>query len=532
MNDDVRRLLRWLVRAQPPRGALWRALLGATVASATNVGLLVGAVALLVVSATRPGLAAVLGVLIVIELLAFLRSPLRFAERLSSHRLGFEAVTRWRRWLVATIGRWTYTTWRSYAAGDLLERSLRDTDELQDLWLRCVIPIVGTLATLVLGDVVIAILPSHGGRWSTFAIALALLQLLGLAGLASNVGALIRAERALRAVRALYQSTLVELSAVTPELVLLGRGAYASDRCEHVREALGRAERTLRRQRRATIAVGPVVVVAALAVLVARHPSTSPTWTVVATLLALSSFEALGAVRGALDTAVSVSAAAERLEHLDSAVAQPDQAWPHDTTVRITNLTLVEDGVTLLDDASLTVLPGRRVAITGPSGTGKSTLLRVAAALDRPATGTVSIGGVDVSHIEETVLRQHLIYVPSEPGLTRGFALDVVQLGRTTSRDVHADLASLGLHAERTTKWSELSRGERARVAVARALVTSPSIFLFDEPTSGLGRDETEAVLALVASTGASVLIATHDPLVMAWCDEVVELAHAQLRAI
>ena len=80
--------------------ALARALVAGFVATATNVALLVGAVALLVESATRPGLRAVAVVLIVIELFAFLRSPLRFSERLAAHRLGYAAVTRWRRWLV------------------------------------------------------------------------------------------------------------------------------------------------------------------------------------------------------------------------------------------------------------------------------------------------------------------------------------------------------------------------------------------------------------------------------------------------
>ena len=150
MRSDARRLLRWLRRAQPPRGTLLRALIAGVVASVVNVALLVGAVALLVESAARPGLRTVLGALIVIELFAFLRSPLRFTERLSAHRLGFVAVSRWRRWLVLTVGAFTFTRWRSFAAGDLLERSLRDTDELQDLWLRCVIPLAtsGTVMAL------------------------------------------------------------------------------------------------------------------------------------------------------------------------------------------------------------------------------------------------------------------------------------------------------------------------------------------------------------------------------------------------
>ena len=162
MRNELERLARWLKRARPSRGALIRALLSNLIASITNVGLLVGAVGLLVESSHRPGLRAVGGALIVIELLAFLRSPIRFNERLSSHHLGFQAVSQWRRWLVRTVGTWNYSRWRSYATGDLLERSLHDTDELQDLWLRFFIPLSGALSTAVIADVTIGFLPPHG----------------------------------------------------------------------------------------------------------------------------------------------------------------------------------------------------------------------------------------------------------------------------------------------------------------------------------------------------------------------------------
>jgi ATP-binding cassette, subfamily C, bacterial CydC len=531
MSDDIRRLLRWIRRAQPPLAPLFGALLGSLVATATNVGLFVGALALLVDSATRPGLRAVAGVLIVIELLAFLRSPIRFVERLSSHRLGFAAVTRWRRWLVATIGQWNYSKWRTYASGDLLERALRDTDELQDLWLRCVIPSFGVLATLFASDLLIGLLPPHG-QWWPFAGVVFLLQVLGLAGLLANVGPLIRADRALRIARGDYQAMLVELSAVTPELTLLGRDHVAEQRSLGARETLGRCEGLLLRQRRASSLIGLVVTVAAIVVLRAHHPATSSVWLVVITFLSLSTFDALSVVRGALDTAVAISAASERLEGLETRLVFGDVAWPSDTTLRVRHLSLQEDDGSLLDDGSFVLRAGGRLAITGPSGSGKSTLLRCLARLDAPTGGQIHIGDTPLEDIDETQLRQRLIYVPSEPGLTRGFAQDVLHLGRSPSRDARGDLARLGLNAERDTKWEELSRGERERIAVVRAMVTDPVILLLDEPTSGLGQDETRAVLDLLGEMGASVIVATHDPLVMAWCNFGFELADAKLRVV
>jgi putative ABC transport system ATP-binding protein len=186
----------------------------------------------------------------------------------------------------------------------------------------------------------------------------------------------------------------------------------------------------------------------------------------------------------------------------------------------------------LVEDGSLDLAPGQRLAITGPSGSGKSTLLRVLGALDAVESGTISIGHTPLEEIDEPQLRRRLVYVPSEPGLTRGFARDVVHLGRVGTRDFQADLAALGLHVEASTKWDELSRGERQRVAIVRALVTSPEIFLLDEPTSGLGADETRAALALLAATGASVMVATHDAQVIAWCHQVLELRDGRLRSL
>ena len=528
MNADARRLLRWVRRAQPPRAALLRALLGGIVATATSVGLLVGAVALLVVSSTRPGLSAVAGILIIIELLAFARSPIRFAERLSAHRLGFSAVTRWRHWLVATIGRWNFAKWRTYAAGDLLERSLRDTDELQDLWLRCVIPVTAAAVTAALGDLIISILPPHG-EWLAYAGLLALLQVFGFIGILSNFGSLIEADRTLRTVRGSYVATLVELSSVTPELTLLGRLDFVQKRSDEAHDALARAERHLRRRRRASSGVAVAVTAAAVAVLVLHHPTTSSVWTVVVALVALSTFEALSTVRAALDTAIAVSGAAERLEALEVPESERYANWPADSALQCSKVSLSEDGRILLADVSFALRAGQRLALTGESGAGKSTLLRALAGLEPVDSGVVRIGDIALSDIAEEDLRRHLAYVPAEPGLFRGFARDVVALGRSGDRNATSDLSALGIDVENATRWEDLSRGEGARIAVVRALVTSPEILLLDEPTSGLGREETEALLALIETTGASVVVATHDPVVMSWCDQVLELRESDL---
>ncbi|MGH3733353.1 MAG: ATP-binding cassette domain-containing protein [Acidimicrobiales bacterium] len=526
MSEDLARLRRWLRRAQPPRTELLRALVAGFIAAATNVALLVGAVALLVDSATRPGLRAVGVALVVIELFAFLRSPLRFTERLAAHRLGFRAVSRWRRWLVLVVGQLNYSQWRAYASGDLLERALSDTDELQDLWLRFVIPFVDVVAVMILGDIVVALLPPHG-HWWVYAVNLAVLQLLGVVGLCALARGALASDRALRHARGAYRAQLVELSAATPELALLGRRDLAERRAALAARQLTLAETAVTRRRRLTGALVGAVSVLALAAL-ASHPVSSGVWIVVAGVIGLSTFDALTTIRLALRAAVEVNGGGERLEALAAAPRAGTAAWVG-ATLQLDHVSIEEDGRTLVTDASVVIEVGTRVAIMGESGVGKSTLLRALAKLDDVRGGTVTLGGVALSELREDELRRHVAYVASEPGLTRGFAHDVVRLGRDGTRDPYLDLAALGVVAELATRFEDLSRGERVRVALARALVSSPDLLLLDEPTAGLGRNETRDALSFLAASGATVVVATHDADVIAWCDRVLELREGQL---
>ena len=224
-----------------------------------------------------------------------------------------------------------------------------------------------------------------------------------------------------------------------------------------------------------------------------------------------------------------MSGGGERLDALSSTERPGVTSWPADTTLRLEGVTLREDGRDLVRDATWSIAPGSHVALVGESGAGKSTLLRAMAALDATTSGTITVGSVPLTDLDEDEMRRHVAYVVSEPGLTRGFALDVVNLGRSGPTNPHDLLAALGLASEPTTRFDELSRGERSRVALARALVTRPNIYLLDEPSAGLGLEETRRLLDLLDRQNATIVVATHDETIMAWSDEVVELRGSRL---
>ncbi len=199
----------------------------------------------------------------------------------------------------------------------------------------------------------------------------------------------------------------------------------------------------------------------------------------------------------------------------------------------------------VLDDVSLSVPRGSRLAVTGRSGAGKSTLLNLLGAMETADAGRVSVHGVDLGQLNERgrtlFRRRHIGFVFQFfnliPTLTvaENLTLPLELLGRARgSREAAGQLLErLGLSDRMESFPDRLSGGEQQRVAIARALIHEPDLVLADEPTGNLDADSGEAVISLLhelcAGPDRTLVLVTHSPELAAGMDRVMHLHSGQL---
>jgi putative ABC transport system ATP-binding protein len=201
--------------------------------------------------------------------------------------------------------------------------------------------------------------------------------------------------------------------------------------------------------------------------------------------------------------------------------------------------------VRAVDGVSLRVEPGEMVALYGPSGSGKTTLLLMIATLLAPTSGTVLIGGRDISSLSEReasrfrltelgFIRQNFDLLPGVSAIDNA-VLKLLKTHRWSAaqREVAPLLERLGLGERLRHRAETLSMGERQRVMIARALSTEPSLLLADEPTGSLdtqrGREVLELLRGLCHERGVAVVLVSHDPMAAEYADRALALRDGRL---
>lgn len=214
-----------------------------------------------------------------------------------------------------------------------------------------------------------------------------------------------------------------------------------------------------------------------------------------------------------------------------------------DMAIRASNVTLTlgadDAPVSILRGVDLEVPYGISIALLGPSGSGKSSLMAVLAGLERASGGTVMVDGLDFTKLDEDelararrgrigIVLQAFHLLPTMTALENvAVPMELAGIDDPFGRAAK-ELEAVGLGHRLTHYPSQLSGGEQQRVAIARAMAAAPSIIFADEPTGNLDGSTGSSIIDLLfeqrAALGATLLIITHDPALAARCDRIVTM--------
>jgi ATP-binding cassette subfamily C protein CydC len=487
-----------------------------------------------------------------VRFFALSRTASRWAERVSTHEATFRLIGAMRVWLYQALCRLSPAQTGSLHGADLLSRLTRDIDALDNLYQRLLLPsIAAWLSLLLLAAVFAWQAPALLAPWGAF-VAFALIA---VPWLAWRIGGKLSPDL----VAAQFELRRELLDAVDGiEDYALHAPAWQAQRQRVLQLDAVRVALQLRQQRRGAalrglllLSVG-IVLWAVIGVLAALPSGAGPDgpWLAVILMLILASLEIVQNLPQAWLELPGTVASARRLQAIADMTPAPAYAergpQPADAALQLDGLGFWHSPEhRLLDDVSLVIPPGTHLALLGPSGEGKSSLLDLLARLRDPREGAIRLGGVALPELDETTLRRHVACAPQEVWLFTASLADNLRLANPQADDaaLWAVLDLVGLR-ETVAAWPDglatwvdeqgasLSGGQRRRLGVARALLREAPVTLFDEATEGLDPAAEQALLARVRQhlRGRTLIWVSHRPTGLAEFDQVLLLEGGKLR--
>ncbi|GGL24837.1 thiol reductant ABC exporter subunit CydC [Planomonospora parontospora subsp. antibiotica] len=528
---------------------------------------LIGSAAWLITrAAEQPPLAALSVAIVGVRAFATSKGVLRYGERLTGHDVALRAQATTRERLYRAL---VPAGPPSQKGADLLSRMVDDTDAVQDLLVRGLLPAVAALATGVAAVVL--------GLFLLPAAALVLTAGLLVAGvvLPAGVAAATRRRAALIApARAELAARVADLLHGAADLAAYGAGDRALAASAGADARLAALERAQARTGAVATCLGVLAqgLTVAGVVLVAQGAGAGPVATAVLALTSLVAFEPLLPMITAAERMTGVAAALRRLREVRAtppAVAEPARpaAVPGGPlTVEVEDLVVrhAADRAPALNGVGLTLTPGKRVAVVGPSGAGKSTLLAALMRLVEPESGVIRLSGsgadgrsgpgggdasgtgtgeaVDLRDLPSDEARRIMTGLTQDPYVFQASFRDNLRLaGPEADEEALAEAvrrARLADWAERTG-WDTVlgedgrtvSGGQLQRLALARALLNDPPVLLLDEPAEALDEETADALMAdlLDATRGRTTLLVTHRLRGLEEVDEIVVLENGSV---
>jgi ATP-binding cassette, subfamily C, bacterial CydC len=546
MMGTLRRLLR--LTAAPRRRIAVAVVLGALTVT-FGVGLMATAGYLITRAAEQPAILSLMTAIVAVRFFGLARPLARYLERLASHDLALRALGRVRTRVYERIEPLAPAELEGYAKGDLLSRMVADVDALQNLHLRGVgPPLVALLAGALSVGATAVFLPSA---------ALVLAGGLLAAGVAvpALAGHFVSRARSRQApARGELSAELVELLGAAPELVAYGGQAAALGRvrrADHALVRIGRRDALVGGLAEGLgLSVAGLTVAGVLALTVGAHAAGELDRVLIAmlALLAFASFEAvqpLSAVARELPATVGAGRRILDLMDREPAVTDPAEpvpppSAPFGVTLEDVSARYGSEEALVLDGVSLRLEAGRHVALVGPSGAGKTTVVSLLLRFLDPVRGRVTLAGRDLRDYRQEDVRRAIAVAGQESYLFATTIVENIRLGRPDASELEVEDA---LRRARLWDWvrdlpdgtetlvgeqgRELSAGQRQRIVVARALLADAPVLVLDEPSAHLDPPTAASLIAdvLAAAGDRSVLLITHRPEGLELFDEVVDLA-------
>ncbi|WP_318385766.1 heme ABC transporter ATP-binding protein/permease CydC [Enterobacter sp.] len=481
---------------------------------------------------------------------AITRTAGRYFERLVSHDATFRVLEHLRVSTFSKLLPLSPAGLARFRQGELLNRVVADVDTLDHLYLRVISPLVGALVVIAIVTLGLSVLDV------TLALTLGgimLLTLFILPPLFYRAGK--PTGEKLTRLRGQYRQQLTSWLQGQAELTIFGASQRYRSQMENTELSWHDAQR---RQSELTalsqalmLLIGGFAVIAMLWLAAGGVGANTQPGALIALFVfcALAAFEALAPVTGAFQHLGQVIASARRITEITE--CPPEVTFPDAPSTVPTQVELQLNAVSFtypgqvqkaLDNVTLNVAAGQRVAILGRTGCGKSTLLQLLTRAWDPQAGDIQLNGQPLAALSEAALRVSISMVPQRVHLFSATLRDNLLLAAPAASDeklaevlhqvgLEKLLEDAGLNSWLGEGGRQLSGGELRRLAIARALLHDAPLLLLDEPTEGLDATTESQILDLLhrVTQGKTVLMVTHRLRGLSRCDQIIVMDNAQI---